>query len=254
MNVKEYISSGIVESYVLGLASPEERSEFEKMCEQYPEVLEARIAFEVSLEKQATQNAIEPPADLKQRILNDINSTAKVIRIDEKPVKVNPVTSRWWKYAAAVLILLLAGSVYWNLGLQKKKKELSEQLNNSATRMAQLEKDIAALKPNPAMKMVKMDGTPVSPQSYTTVYWDTTSHDVYLLINNLPKPASDQQYQLWALLNGQPIDMGMLEISEKPLQLYHMKNVQAAQAFAISLEKKGGSPTPKGAIYVVGKL
>ena len=100
-----------------------------------------------------------------------------------------------------------------------------------------------------------MDGTPVSPQSYTTVYWDTTSHDVYLLVNNLPKPASDQQYQLWALLNGQPIDMGMLEISEKPLQLYHMKNIQAAQAFAITLEKKGGSPTPTlTKMYVMGKL
>ena len=100
-----------------------------------------------------------------------------------------------------------------------------------------------------------MDGTSVSPQSYTTVYWDTTSHDVYLLINNLPAPASNEQYQLWALLDGKPIDMGVLEIFEKPLQLYRMKNIQAAQAFAITLEKKGGSPTPSlDKMYVMGKL
>jgi anti-sigma-K factor RskA len=250
VNVQEYISSGIVESYVLGLASVEERSEFEKMCKQYPEVLQARLAFELSLEKQAMQNAIEPSADLKQKVFDEINSPAKIISIAEPPIR----KMNWWKYAAAVFIILFAGSLYWSITLQKKKKELSEQLNESNTKMAQLEKDLKVLQGNPAVKMARMDGTTISPQSYTTVYWDTTSHDVYLLVNNLPKPASDQQYQLWALLNGQPIDMGMLEISEKPLQLYHMKNVQSAQAFAITLEKKGGSSTPKGDMYVMGKL
>ena len=251
MNVQEYISSGIVESYVLGLSSTEERSEFEKMCRQYPEVLQARIAFELSLEKQAMQNATEPPAELKQKIFDKISSSENVVRMSETPVR----KMNRWKYAVAACIILLAGSLYWNLTLQKKKKELSQQLNESNTRMAQLEQDINALRPNPAIKMVKMDGTSVSPQYYTTVYWDTTSHDVYLLVNNLPKPASDRQYQLWALLNGQPIDMGLLEISEKPLQLYHMKNAQAAQAFAITLEKKGGSSTPTlDKMYVMGKL
>jgi anti-sigma-K factor RskA len=33
-----------------------------------------------------------------------------------------------------------------------------------------------------------------------------------------------------------------------------MKNIQKAQAFAISLEDAGGNPTPKGTIYVLGKV
>ena len=52
MNIQEYISSGIVESYVLGLASPEERVEFEGLCVQYPELVAARTEFELALEKQ----------------------------------------------------------------------------------------------------------------------------------------------------------------------------------------------------------
>lgn len=249
MNVQEYISSGIVESYVLGLASAEERTEFEKMCQQYSEVLQARIAFELLLEKQAMENAIEPSVDLKQNVLNEISSSAKVISIAEPPTR----RMNWWKYAAAVFILLFAGSLYWNLSLQKKNKKMQADLDISKQILVEREKNAQAIQ-NSSVKMARMDGTSVSPQSFTTVYWDTTSHDVYLLINNLPKPASDKQYQLWALLNGKPIDMGMLEISETPLQLYHMKNVQTAQAFAISLELKGGSPSPKGPIYVVGKL
>jgi hypothetical protein len=51
VNIQEYISSGIIESYVLGLASDEERREFEQTCAQYPEVLAARIEFELAMEK-----------------------------------------------------------------------------------------------------------------------------------------------------------------------------------------------------------
>ncbi|MFZ1314353.1 MAG: hypothetical protein WAR38_15915, partial [Chitinophagaceae bacterium] len=79
MNIQEYISSGITESYVLGLASDEERREFEKMCAQYPEVLQARFAFELAMEKQALENAINPTAELKDRILERIGSAGKIV-------------------------------------------------------------------------------------------------------------------------------------------------------------------------------
>ena len=246
MNVQEYISNGIVESYVLGLASAEERIEFEKMCQQYPEVLQARLAFELSLEKQAMQNAIESSADVKQKIFDQISSTGKVVSIAKAPVR----RMNWWKIAAAAFVVLLAGSVWWNMDLKDQNKKLKAELSSSNKTIDEMAKAIQ----QPTIKMARMEGTENFPRSMATVYWDTTSHDVYLIINNLPKPASDKQYQLWALLNGKPIDMGMLEISEKPLQLYHMKNVRAAQAFAITLEVKGGSLTPKGPMYAVGKL
>jgi hypothetical protein len=250
VDIQEYILSGIIESYVLGLTSEEERSEFEKMCGQYPEVLQARIAFELLLEKEARQNAMEPPAYLKEKILGAIQSTGKIVNMSFAPER----SSRWLKYAVAACLILLGGSLYWNISLQKQNKKIQANLDASQKMLAQMETDAKAIQ-HPDVKMARMDGTSVSPQSYTTVYWDTTSHDVYLLINNLPAPASNEQYQLWALLDGKPIDMGVLEISEKPLQLYHMKNVQAAQAFAITLEKKGGSPTPSlDKMYVMGKL
>jgi len=109
------------------------------------------------------------------------------------------------------------------------------------------------------MKMVGLNGTANSPKSFATVYWDTTSHDVYLLVNNLPKPASDEQYQLWALLKTnnqlQTIDLGMLQLSQKPLQVYKMTNARSAQAFAITLEKKDGNPEPNlQKIYVMSNL
>ncbi len=256
MNVQEYISSGIVESYVLGLTSEEERREFENMCNQHPEVLAARNAFEIALENQAMQNAITPSAEVKNKLFNEINATAKVISIaDQAPVrKIN-----WFKYAAAASVILLAGSLYFNFSLTEKNKKLNGEYNNTVAELNSIKKDVQVLTDKSEIKMASLKGTAVSPQSYTTVYWDSTSHDVYLLINNLPKPPSDKQYQLWAFLDGKPIDVGFISneyfIKQNSL-LVKAKSVQKVQAFAISLEKIGREDTsvPAGEVYVYGGL
>lgn len=263
MNVREYISSGIVESYVMGLASTEEQSEFERMCRQYPEILQARIDFEQAMEREARQNALEPPASLKQQIINAVASQeAKVVPIGGIDRTVKPNRLKWLAAACAVL---LAGSLIWNFSqynrnrkLQATYFDLTKDYDSMALRMTEIEDQIEMISQNPNVKMAAMKGMEASPSSVATVYWDTASKDVYLAVNNLPKPASDKQYQLWALLNGQPIDMGMIDndvfIGQKKL-LLRMKNVSNAQAFAITLEKKGGSEKPTmDKMYVMGNL
>ena len=76
MNIQEYISSGIIESYVLGLADPEERKEFERLAEQYPELRNARDAFGVSLENNMQFASITPPAHIKSKIFSEIDIQA----------------------------------------------------------------------------------------------------------------------------------------------------------------------------------
>lgn len=253
MNIQEYISSGIVESYVLGLASEEERKEFEQFCALYPELLEARTDFELSLEKQAIDNAMSPEPGLKQKIFSTIGIANESASRPETPVR---KMTNWWKYAAAASVILLAASIFWNITLTQKNKELQGNYDKSAAQLDDMKNDLQILQQNQGVKMAAMRGEPISPASYATVYWDTTSQDVYLMINNLPKPASDKQYQLWAFLDGKPVDMGLIEITEKPLQLYRLKKAQAAEAFAITLEKRGRPDVskPEGQVYVLGKL
>jgi len=264
VNIKEYISSGVVESYVLGLLTAQERFEFEKYCDAYPQLKEARTAFELALEKQAMENPIAPPAHLKQKIaakIFDENKTTPVIPIQ---------TARqgkfsWASFVAAASIILLVGSIWWIMNLKNENDKLKDNnaalqnsLKTSQDSIAQIIAEANHIQKE-GMKMVGLNGTANSPKSFATVYWDTTSHDVYLLVNNLPKPASDEQYQLWALLKTnnqlQTIDLGMLQLSQKPLQVYKMTNAQAAQAFAITLEKKDGNPDPNlQKIYVMSDL
>lgn len=253
MNIQEYISSGIVESYVLGLASEEERREFEQYCASYPELRRAREDFELSLEKQALAHAVTPDASLKKRTL----AAAGISPV----VPLQPVVRRFngWKYAAAACIALLAGSLYLNLSLSRKNNALKGDYQQVLAQLSEVKKDVEMLRSSPDIKMAAMKGTPEAPLSYSTVYWDTTSHDVYLLINNLPKPADSLQYQLWAFADGKPVDLGFISdeyFVRQDKLLLKAKNARKAEAFAISLEKKGRPDVsiPAGQVYMAGNL
>jgi anti-sigma-K factor RskA len=105
---------------------------------------------------------------------------------------------------------------------------------------------------NPAMAQVKMPGVPGKEASLATIYWNTQTKDVYLLQNKLPAAPAGKQYQLWAIVDGKPVDAGMLD---NCTGLCKMKNIPAAQAFAVTLEKQGGSPAPTlSDLFVMGKV
>ncbi|HEU4901543.1 MAG TPA: anti-sigma factor [Flavisolibacter sp.] len=262
MNVKEYINSGIIESCVLGLATDAERLAFEQVCTAYPEVAEARDAFERSLETSLLQDAVAPPAFLKEKVLLEIRPpAAETDASAEEGATVRRMDP--WKWVAAASLLLLAGVGYWAYTTNEKYNDLlakqaatDKQLQQSTAQLNSLQEDAEMLR-HP-MIPVALKGTEMAPGAQATIFWDTTgTKDVYMVINNLPQTPSDKQYQLWALFDGKPIDLGVfdLDVQQKRL-LVKMKNVQNAQAFAITLEQRGrpNPEVPEGKMYVVGKL
>lgn len=270
MNVKEYIASGIIESYVLGLASPEEMAEFERMCAAHHEVMLAREAFEKQLEQHALKNGIAPPVHLHSQIFAELEVEADKLRpnsgfvensgeAEQAPV----VTMRWWKYAAVAAILLFAGSAALNFYFLNRFKtykdlylasvsETAQVRDSMQAQMTAYSNSLAVLR-DTNMAVVRMKGLPDYPQGMATVYWDKQTKDVYLMVNNLPKPSAGKQYQLWAIVDGKPVDAGMLNWNDSSI-LASMKNIPQAQAFAITLEDEGGHPAPQGVMYVLGNI
>jgi anti-sigma-K factor RskA len=271
LNIQQYISSGIVESYVLGLAAKEESEEFEKICAEYPEVKEYREAFERSLEKTAMDHAVLPPATVKSRIFAEIESEdqegSRPTLIRQVPLTAKLRTGSWVRWLAAASLLLLIGSTALNFYFFSQYKEYIskyDELVTNQNQMAAVNLDLQTKLQgyetafdkmrDPSMSLVKMTGTGSHFASLTTVYWDTHTKDVYLLVNHLPQPAADKQYQLWALVDGKPVDAGIFDMQEG-FTFVRMKNIPVAQAFAITLEKKGGSAAPTmDAMVVLGKV
>ncbi len=272
MDSKEYISSGILESYILGHASPEEAGILECVMKNNAEVKAAYEEAQKTFELLATAQAVTPPNDLKSKIWDKIQLEQKVE--DEKPViplnsvepkletqqigqEIRVEQNKSWKnfaVAATVLFLVSVGAnLYWMSSQNEMKNELAvlksdKQSQNLA--MQNLEQKLK-ITSNPNMLKIVLAGVEKHPESNAVVYWDKTSKDVYLTANSLPKAPEGMQYQLWAIADGKPVSAGMYT-GDKDAKIA-LANIPSAQAFAITLEKEGGSEIPTMEnMYVMG--
>jgi anti-sigma-K factor RskA len=76
------------------------------------------------------------------------------------------------------------------------------------------------------------------------MFWDKKTGKMYVIIHHLPQSSAQQDYQLWAMVNNQPVSVGILQ-DEIRGRFIEMSNVPAdANAFIVTLEKTGGSNQP----------
>ena len=280
MDIQVYLESGIIESYVLGLAEPEEMLEIERLKEEYPEVQMGIDDFSIAIEEQAFKNAVAPPHEIKAQILASLqfnqglrsgHDTPLVVAYNSslnhnKPVvSIAPLTTNW-KYLAAASIILFVLSAIVNLSLYNRyittKSEYAALINERNTLQANSQvfqtkikdyQSASQMMADPTIAMVQLKDPSNKENNMTTVFWDSKTKEVYLLTNKLPAPDKNQQYQLWALVDGKPVDAGILD--PQCTSLCKMKNIPRAQAFAITLEKAGGSPVPTmDKLYVMGNI
>lgn len=239
------------------MATDSEKAEFEEMCAKYPELVAERRKFEESLEHYAAEKAVAPPAEVKMKIWEAIGNPDPYSATSSNPSKtITMLTSKssgnagLLRFLAAAVIILLVGMVILYYQLNQRNKDLAdtnsrlkEKLNTTQNVLDSINKEIASAVSNPNATVVNMVGTKVAPKSSANVYWDSTNTSVYLVVRNMPKLPNDKQYQLWALIDNKPKDLGVFDATDNNVIL-KMKNTQKAQAFAITIERKGGSPTP----------
>jgi len=237
VNLKEYIASGIIESYVMGIASEAERTEFEQMCAQYPELVAERRKFEESLEAYASEQSMRPPKEVKAKIL-------KAIITMENSTK--PRSIGLLRFVAAAAVILLIGMVvlYYQVNQQNKdlantNKLLSDKVNADEGAINKIKREVSI----PNTTIVNMVGTKRAPQSTANVYWDSTNSNVYLMVTNMPQLPSNKQYQLWALIDKTQKSLGVFDATDQNIIL-KMDSTKKAQAFAITIENRGGKPHP----------
>jgi len=271
---KEYISSGVLESYVLGSATEQERLEVERIARLYPEVQEEIVAIQDALNEYALTHQQQPPAALKQKIWSklqdiDVAPVRSEVKQGAKIVSINSAPSfNFQRLLAAASVTLLIGSTALNVmlyselknteesltALNAEKEFFAQQFKVQSTSLQQTQEEMAFLT-QPSTRVINLKGVPKFSDALATAYWNTSTHDLYLKINNLPAPPSEMQYQLWAIVDGKPVDAGVFDLADNNVILQKMKSFNSAQAFAVTLEKKGGSVAPNlDAMYVIGNV
>lgn len=257
-----YIESGILELYVLGQLSAPEMLEVERMAAAFPEIRKELEAVEIALEGYALENAVEPRQDLFAEIqakLEPVQTTSFSIQ-PPPPVKVVKHSNRPLQFAlaACVGLLVVSGIALINahaelgkaqeqiIALRTEKDRYANGINVMKQTNAELQ-TVADMVEDPNWAIVQLAGTKTSPASKMMVYWNRKSQDVVLDKSRMKLPENDKshQYQLWALVGGKPVDLGVFDMRTDSTQmLLKMKEISKAEAFAVTLEKRGGSVNP----------
>jgi len=118
---------------------------------------------------------------------------------------------------------------------------MAEQYNQVNNRLDDLVADIDIIT-NTDFKRVNMGAVDPTQSYAASVYWNAETDEAYLNIQQLKTLTEEQQYQLWAIVDGVPVDMGVFDFDMEGLM--KMKNVQNASMFAVTIEPKGGSVNP----------
>ena len=267
MNINDIISSGLLELYAMGLSSPEETTQVEAWVIEYPEVKKELLEIEMSLESYAQANAMAPSASLKEKIISQTNPGVKENKLSFTKTgtdKAEPFiyrTPSYFKLLAAAMLVLLIGSIILNYSYYNKYQSANSDLQVAQQKIAEkdsltlaMNRDIGVMTDKNAQSVV-LNGTPHSPESLAKIFWMRNTGDVYVDPSNLPAVPAGKQYQLWAIVDGKPISGGMISTEKGIYHIQKMKSFGKADAFAITLEKAGGSPAPTmDEMYVISKI
>ena len=243
MDINSYISSGIIEMYVMGLCSPEEKNEMESLRIQYPQLNNAVLEYEKAFENNLMAAAAVPGDEADKKILQLLHSLqVPVVDIDTAPAYSKTKNSGWIRAVAAAAIILFILSSIFNYRLYKKTNELQLALHEKENYSPLPITDYNILKDR-TITPVAMYG--VAPHSICrcTMFWDKKTGKVYIMIHHLPA-SSQNNYQLWAMVDNKPMSVGIINDAIRD-RFIEMQNMPAgATSFIVTLEKKGGSITP----------
>ena len=268
MEANEIISSGLLELYATGSASLQEIDLVQMYLKKYPEVAAELSLIEADLETYANLYSVEPDAKVKERIFarinNNFSGNSSVSLGDQFVDRTSKVIgmSSSLKFAVAAAVALLIGSVALNIVQYTKNSEVKKSLIQSNDELALLKQDNNALSTdmgvvqNKYSKPVSLHGLDAAPTAAAKIFYMENTGEVYIDASNLPDAPEGKQYQLWGIVNGKPVDAGMILTSKKG-DKYHiqkMKSFGKAEAFAVTLESEKGNKAPKGPMYVMGKM
>jgi anti-sigma-K factor RskA len=275
VDVSKYIESGIIESYALGMLTESERAEVEANMAQHAAIQDAVIEAQYTM-AQLTQGYAQAPKPewrndiISQAIAADSSTDSEVINLSATDVKSDSSSKKkssslgWLAVAASIALLFSLGLnfVQFNrlgqiddalFAANSRIARLETQNQTMVANYRSMENDMAIYR-DPATAQFVMN--PVEGKASNLradVLWNGVSQMAYVDVKNLPEPPSDKQYQLWALVDGKPIDMGVFNMSGEEHGLKPMQKIPGADAFAVTLEKKGGVPSPTmEQMYVYG--
>lgn len=240
------IKYNILEQYVLGELNNEELTAVEKLLNSDTELKAQLEIIESKFETIAFENAIQPPKVVKKNLMASIVSKqGKVI-----PISKTKSFKRYFAVAASVAAILFVGNLWMFNQFNKTKQKLqivNQEKDFLLKNVKGLNKNIEAsskwvnLLNSPDTKQYILKGNTLSPDAKVISYVNHSDKSVWINTNKLPKLDANHDYQMWADVDGEMINMGVINPQQ---QLLAMNYVDHAESLNITIEPAGGSEHP----------
>ncbi len=270
MNSEKILQSGILEQYVLGLVSEEERVEVEGYMVAYPEINEKVQRLRSCMEHYTGLHDIAAPKGKCKEIslskCDDLIGKARerCLSVETKfgqsqqkeQFEEMQSHTRLLTALASISILFFAGlSMYFYqkqaseasalAKVQQEFSELKEQHQVMVSQMQATSIDNVLLKDEVTQKM-NMKGVGVMPEAEVVIYYNSKQKRTTLDPVSLPPPPMDHYYQLWAEVDQRTVNMGTIDQAAKQNGLIPIDFVPNADNFTITLKSKADQPSAKG--------
>lgn len=265
MTHDELRQSGLLELYVANACTAEERLMVEQAAKRDPQIQRELDEIALSIEAYAQQRAIAPPAALRTSFLEHFDNAVPA----EQPKSAAPVVGRISKatYLRAASIGIIIGLLpslylyYERADLVRERDAAQTQLAAAQERTSVIAQRASDLKTSfdkvvsENFKRITLPAVAKNDVASATVFWNASTKEVLIDARNLPHLPSANDYQLWAIVDGAPVDLGVIDISNSDAVLHAMKVIDSPAMFAITVEPKGGSVSPTlSAMKVAGKV
>jgi hypothetical protein len=209
---------------------------------------------------------IDPPAELRSRVLAAATMTPQVG--GSRPTTASPAatTLPWWLTAAASIVAIVFGVQWWNA--ERKLAETASALESAQQQLAtatslmasaravadraQEQLDIVDARD---VVLVSLAGQSPAPGAAGRVYW-SRSRGLAFDATNLPALPEGRVYQLWLVTDGAPVSAALVTPNADGAARALVPGVGSIEpkAFAVTIEPAGGVPAPTGAMYLLGSL
>ena len=266
-------------AHVLGSIDEADRLELERhLADGCPECERALATLGEGVERLAASTpAVMPRAGLRAETLERVRAEAAreagapspELRAARSPLPL-PARPRiprprpgWptWGFAAAAAVLAVSTVLTWQTAerLRTELRGERERLAQTETQLA-AEREWASITSRPGVRVVDLAPLPggVTPPQVRAIY-DPASRRAIVAFERLAPPAG-ADFELWAMLPDGPRSLGVVRPDAQgraQVRVPDAGDPAALSAFAVSLERQGGSPDPRkpaGPVVMVGAI
>ena len=237
--IKIFLDTDLLEKYLLGTTNTEENSQVERYIAMYPEVRKIYNELQENLETFAKMHAVKTPDGLRAKILNKIRAQNTGRR-----------KFRRYAIAASITAMIFAGSSYFfwnqnqnlqmeNIIVNNKIKDLEQDMKGQ---LEDVRNQFIVLN-NPQTKKYYVNGNKKARELKAVAYINPVKKLAYINVRNLPNLPEDHCYQMWAEVNGEMVNLGVIKNVEDKDELRALPYAENAVSY-ITIEPSGGNDTP----------